>query len=134
LGGDESQSNAGHSAHEEQLFLLLSQETMSPQRSSKTLKFEGTIQGVQVTILVDSGSSHSFLSSNISQSLSGFSQMKQPVCVQVANGGTLTCASELLQASWQVQGYQFVSDFKVLSLPYYDIILGMDWLVANSPI
>jgi hypothetical protein len=32
-----------------------------------------------------------------------------------------------------IQGVQFSSDLKVLSLPYYDIIVGMDWLARHSP-
>jgi hypothetical protein len=37
------------------------------------------------------------------------------------------------QAVWNIQGVQFVTNLKVLSLPYYDIILGMDWLELHSP-
>jgi hypothetical protein len=28
---------------------------------------------------------------------------------------------------------EFISDFKLLPLPYYDIILGIDWLETQSP-
>jgi hypothetical protein len=41
--------------------------------------------------------------------------------------------SELLQAQWSIQGVSFVSDLKVLPLPYYDIIVGMDWLESHRP-
>jgi hypothetical protein len=34
---------------------------------------------------------------------------------------------------WEIQGYVFAGDLKVLPLKYYDIILGYDWLEAFSP-
>jgi len=36
-------------------------------------------------------------------------------------------------AAWSVQGYEFHSNLKVLSLGSYDMIIGMDWLEAFSP-
>jgi hypothetical protein len=35
-------------------------------------------------------------------------------------------ATELKQAKWIVQHIEFTSDFKLLPLPYYDVILGID--------
>lgn len=35
--------------------------------------------------------------------------------------------------AWQVQGYTFHTDLKVLPLPCYDMVLWMDWLSAFSP-
>lgn len=43
--------------------------------SSKTMKFVGAIQGIQLLILVDSGSSHSFVSAAIASRLSGVSDL-----------------------------------------------------------
>jgi hypothetical protein len=53
--------------------------------------------------------------------------------VRVADGGTITCDSELPQVEWSVQGHSFHSTFKVIPLGSFDIILGMDWLEAFSP-
>jgi hypothetical protein len=36
-------------------------------------------------------------------------------------------------AVWSIQGYEFHSNLKVLPLASYDMILGMDWLEAFSP-
>jgi hypothetical protein len=38
-----------------------------------------------------------------------------------------------LNANWAVQGYKFYSDFKVLPLQHFDVILGYDWLEQFSP-
>jgi hypothetical protein len=55
------------------------------------------------------------------------------LCVRVANGTVLQCSVELPQASWSVQDLNFCTTFKVLPLPFYDAILGMDWLEQLSP-
>jgi len=34
---------------------------------------------------------------------------------------------------WETQGCTFTSDVKVLHLQHYDMIIGMDWLEAFSP-
>lgn len=53
--------------------------------------------------------------------------------VKIADGGTLTCESELPMAKWTVQGHSFHSAFKILPLGTFDMIIGMEWLEAFSP-
>lgn len=59
--------------------------------------------------------------------------MPSSVQVQVADGARLNCFQQLIGAKWSVQHCTFTSDFRVLPLSSYDIILGMDWLVCHSP-
>lgn len=59
--------------------------------------------------------------------------MHQSVHVTVANGAKLSCTHELPQQIWGCQGHSFHTTFKIISLQGYDIILGMDWLTAYSP-
>ncbi|CAN6328732.1 unnamed protein product [Urochloa humidicola] len=118
---------------EEQLFLTLSVAAVSGIPYPKTLCLEGTIQDQQIRILVDSGSSHSFLSASLSSTMVDVSEVPDLVTVQVANGQRLICSQQLLQAKWSVGGYVFQSNLKILPLSSYDLILGMDWLEAHSP-
>jgi hypothetical protein len=37
------------------------------------------------------------------------------------------------QFIWWTQGHTFSTDARVLDLPHYDLILGMDWLETYSP-
>jgi hypothetical protein len=101
--------------------------------TSKSLRFWGSIQGHEVLVLVDSGSSNSFINTKFISLLSGISQLSHPIKVQVANGHVLYCAAELSQAKWSIQGVDFVFDLKILPLPFYDVIVGMDWFESNSP-
>jgi hypothetical protein len=93
----------------------------------------GYVQGKEVLILVDSGSTTSFITSKIAQTLQGVVTLEPPVQVKVANGSILTCLSSVLRCEWMTQGWVFYTDLKVLNLGSYDIILGMDWLMAHSP-
>jgi hypothetical protein len=45
----------------------------------------------------------------------------------------MQCPHQLLGASWSVQDYEFVSDFRVLDMSTYHLIVGMDWLSQHNP-
>jgi hypothetical protein len=51
----------------------------------------------------------------------------------LANGNSLHCSTQLADCIWSTQGVTFQTDFKVIPLQYYDIIVGMDWLENFSP-
>ena len=116
-----------------QLFVALSTAAFAGTDGPRTMCFFGSIQNHDVLILVDSGSSHSFLSSAIADKLPGVQLMPTPIRVQVANGDVVQCSSFLPSASWVLQGYNFASDLRVLPLQHFDLILGMDWLESFSP-
>lgn len=82
---------------------------------------------------MDSGSSHSFISTSVACQLSGSTPLKSPMHVVVANGARLVCTSELQNIQWTVDGYCFSTTFKILPLYCYDLILGMDWLESCNP-
>lgn len=116
-----------------QVMLHLSIAAVAGAAAPKTLCLTGAIQGHSISILVDSGSSHTFLSASLAQSLQGVQQLPQPVHVQVANGAILQCTSYILSTTWSVQGFSFTNDLKLLELSSFDMILGLDWLSGFSP-
>lgn len=91
--------------------------------AAQTLQFNGTLAERSVLILVDSGSSHSFISSSVASSLPGLCNLNHIMNVCVANGTILQCKYEILDVEWQVQGYRFHSTLRVLLLSSYDLIL-----------
>lgn len=113
--------------------MLLSQEVVSGKEVSRTLKFMGHIQGLEILILIDCGSSHTFLSDSIAQQLQGVEPLSNVISVQVANGGSQQCSAHLPLGKWSIRSCTFVSELKVLALPCFDMIVGMDWLEAFSP-
>lgn len=75
--------------------MLLSYAAMSGTASPRIVQFRGQLQGHQLVILIDSGSSHSFLSSAMASSLQNIHVLPQPMYVRVADGGSLCCNVEL---------------------------------------
>lgn len=58
-------------ASEGQLFVALSRDAVTGSSGCRTIRFAGSIQEKEVLILIDSGSSHSFISKHIADSLAG---------------------------------------------------------------
>lgn len=117
----------------EQLFVTISKSAWTGSTGRQTLKLNGSIQNHPLLILIDSGSSHTFLNDQLRPHLQGVTSMASTLQVQVANGAMVTCHYKLLQAQWQIQNCSFTSDISFLPLPYYDMVVGMDWLESFSP-
>ncbi|XP_040259896.1 uncharacterized protein [Aegilops tauschii subsp. strangulata] len=99
----------------------------------RTIRLQGKLQSQQVLMLVDSGSSHSFISSVLAAKLQGVRHSPKALKVKIADGGQLLCNQEITRCSWSVQGHKFCTDLKVLPLGCYDMIIGMDSLEEHSP-
>ncbi|WVZ67898.1 hypothetical protein U9M48_016915, partial [Paspalum notatum var. saurae] len=131
--GLELHSTATTDSEGEQLFLALSVDALSGSLSGMSFCLNGEIQQHAVLILVDSGSSHTFISSQLASRLTGINPVIVDLGVRVANGQVLQCTAQFSQLPWSAQGYSFHTDVKVLPLPTYDMILGLDWLESFSP-
>jgi hypothetical protein len=93
-----------------------------------------TLVGNQVClILVDSGSSASFVNANFVQRAALPTTQVTPVSVKVANGEMMQTQTQVSQLAWWMQGNTFYTDMRVLALGAYDAVLGMDWLKSHSP-
>lgn len=118
---------------ENQVFMLLSAAAVSGDVAPRTMQLRGFLGDLEVLILINSGSSHSFLSSSVASKVAGCIPLLQPMTVKIADGGTVRCEYEMPEAKWTVQGYSFQSALKVLPLGSFDLIIGMDWLEPFSP-
>jgi hypothetical protein len=113
--------------------LAVSLAAVQGNEANQTIKFQGLIQNIPVCILLDSGSSHSFIAARVASQLSVVTKLLAPVVVQVADGTRLKCSHQIKSACWSLQECVFITDLCVLDLPVYDIIVGMDWLSSYSP-
>jgi hypothetical protein len=86
-----------------QLFLTLSSAAVSAKRCDSTMRFWGVIQDQKVRILLDSRSSHTFVSSTLTSQLQGRTDCAKPVSVTVANGNRMLCQSKFKQLQWSIQ-------------------------------
>ncbi|CAD6264190.1 unnamed protein product [Miscanthus lutarioriparius] len=67
----------------------------------------GTVQGRSVTILMDSGSSCSFLSESLAVHLSGASQLNNTPKVRIADSSLVSCFLGFKTLQWEVQDTVF---------------------------
>jgi hypothetical protein len=92
-------------AQQDQLFLSIYDAALSGVSSPRTMTFAGSIQNIDISILVDSGSSNTFISSTLASKLKGVSPLQHSTNVQVANGHHLHCDAFIPQAEWVMAGY-----------------------------
>lgn len=120
-----------HSSDEE--ILMLSACAAQGIQGKKTIRLQGLLQNHEVLILVYSGSSRTFISDQLVTKLNLTVTPQAVMQVTVADGGKLSSHSSVSKVQWYTQGHTFTSDARVLAIPYYDLILGMDWLEQYSP-
>jgi hypothetical protein len=99
----------------------------------KTMRLHGLYGKQEILILIDSGSTTSFLSDNLVQRAQLQPTEAPPVTVAVANGQKMMSSQEVKEFIWLSQGHTFSTAVRVLPLKCYDLVLGMDWLENHSP-
>lgn len=102
-------------------------------QGKKTIRLAGKVQDRDILILIDSGSTGTFLSESTAALLKCPVQTVAPIQVTVANGDKVTSTQQVSQFTWWTQGHVFSTDVRILPLPFYDMVLGMDWLETHSP-
>lgn len=103
-------------------------------KSRKLLKFQGTLGGHLVMVMIDSGSSGNFVSSTFVQSHSIFvSHNHSPQAILLADGAQQLTQGTANSLNLQLGRYSESLDLTVLPLSGYDVILGMPWLEDHNP-
>lgn len=96
----------------------------SSEASTFTLRVK--IGECYTTALVDSGSTTTFMIPEVAL-LSGCKISNHlPIQVAIANGGLLASEAICHDCSYNIQGKVYISDFRLLCLKGYNIILGSD--------
>lgn len=88
----------------------------------------GKIGSKTIHILVDTGSSHNFLSDKLSKIMSTKVEEMQPLQVTVADGGKIQGTKMVKSFTWSMEGQNFSTDVILFPLMGCDLILGMQWL------
>ncbi|XP_072147882.1 uncharacterized protein [Setaria viridis] len=114
-------------------FCHLSLNAVAGTDSGEAMKLRALVHNKVMLILLDSGSSHSFVSSSFLDKCGITSTPMHPQQVKVANGDTLITSTQVHQLEWWIQGHTFHTDMKVLDIGAFDAILGYDWLNPHSP-
>lgn len=128
LQAEQMDNEAQYEDSDEDILMSISKLAVSGATTSRTVRLVAMIEDQEVLVLVDSGSSHSFLSDMVADKLKIVPQAIPAVKVRIANGGILQCDKQLANCVWCAQGQSFTTDLRILALGCYDMVLGMDWL------
>jgi len=114
-------------------FCQLSLNALTSTDTSNSIKLKTRVKNKIMLSLLDSGSSHSFVSAQFTQ-LAGLPTVSMsPRRVKLANGEWIVADKMVKQLEWYCQGHTLVADMIVLDMHPYDAILGFDWLQRHSP-
>jgi predicted aspartyl protease len=111
----------------------LSMNAISGTDADSTIQIPARVNNLTVLLLVDSGSTGSFLDAAMVSKLGLIPQSRSPIQVKVANGERLVCNSYIPKFTWHTHGVKFEHDMLVLDMGGYDAVLGMDWLKKFRP-
>ena len=93
-----------------------------------TMRIMGKIKNVEVVVLIDTGSTHNFISSQIVQNLQLPVLADPKVAVKGVTGEALPCQGRCRGFSLELPSYQTSSEFFVISMSGVDVVLGIEWL------
>ncbi|WVZ58022.1 LOW QUALITY PROTEIN: hypothetical protein U9M48_008336 [Paspalum notatum var. saurae] len=91
--------------------------------SNMTIKLKCHIHQQSALVLLDSGSSHNFLSEQQAVTLAPWKLLRNRVKFKLVDRGELLCTHEIVLCPWL--DHQFYTTFKILPLKCYDAILGI---------
>ncbi|MCO5566312.1 hypothetical protein L7F22_019989 [Adiantum nelumboides] len=102
-------------------------------RQYSILEAQGDYQGKSLTFLIDSGSSHSFISPSTVEHLhleplpTG-----RKLQVSLASGSIVSCEEQIVELPFHLEGHSTSQRLRVLKMGKFQGILGMDWLSENK--
>ncbi|KAL5552031.1 hypothetical protein UlMin_002207 [Ulmus minor] len=96
--------------------------------SAQTLKLQGMLNGKSVVVLIDSGASHSFISSRLVTELSIPFVSTEGYGVQVGDGTRFKLNGICKRVKLWIQGTWIEEDFLPFELGCIDVVLGVTWL------
>jgi hypothetical protein len=106
---------------------------MSSQDTLSCVKLKARVKDKVMIILMDSGSSHSFISSTFVQLAQLPTATIPAKRVKLANGAWMETTQQVSKLKWYCQGHTLTTDMVVIDMQPYDAILGYDWLKTHSP-
>ena len=91
-------------------------------------------EGKRFTLLIDSGSTHSFVSPKCVRNLELSRKPNTSFTVKIATGKRTKSLTTVGDLKFKLGGHDTHATFRVLPLGIYDGILGMDWLKEHDAI
>lgn len=111
----------------------LSFNALSGETAAGTIRFTGSIAGQRVQVLLDGGSSDTFIQPRLVKSLRLPVEAVSPFRVLVGNGHYLHGDSKIRELEMDIQGNPIRVTAHVLPVTGSDIVLGATWLATLGP-
>jgi hypothetical protein len=106
----------------------ISLDAVAGTQTSETVHLWALVGNQVMVLLIDSGSTHTFVTRSFAQRAGCQITEAPALSVKVANGQYMTSNSQVKGLQWWTQGHMFNTDMHVLDIGAYDAILGIDWL------
>ncbi|MCH84803.1 hypothetical protein A2U01_0005640, partial [Trifolium medium] len=112
----------------------MSMNAMKGNSGTGIIRFTGMIGNIEIQVLVDGGSSDTYLQPRIAQFLKVPIEPTPKFQVLVGNGQCLTVEGIVRQLHIQVQGHELIVPAYLLPVAGADLILGSSWLATLGDI
>lgn len=138
-GQDEEGEELWHDVAEEetpdtQEEVTLSVHAMEGKFGAETVRVIERHKNRKLIILIDSGSTHSFMDTRVAE------ELKIPVVemaampVTVADGRKTLSNSMTPAFKWKIHQHAFMFNFRLLEMGSFDVILRVNWMTSFNPI
>ncbi|KAD6795368.1 hypothetical protein E3N88_06264 [Mikania micrantha] len=104
------------------------------QSALTTMKLQGILGTAEVLILIDSGSTHNFISDKLVRDMKIITHFISPFGVQIGNGDILRCNQICKDISLQLLDLKISQDFYLFALGGADVVLGIQWLATLNTV
>ncbi|CAN6198913.1 unnamed protein product [Urochloa humidicola] len=128
----EEDTDASSDSTEEEVRISLN--AITGVQSGSTIQLATVVNGTALAALVDSGSTHSFISEDTARRI-GLTPAPRPgLTVGVANGDRILSSGVCKDVTVHIGQEQFIIDLFVIPLGGYELVLGCEWLKTLGPI
>ena len=99
----------------EEASAFLTMNALAGTSHTKSIKLRALVGNQVMLLLVDSGSSHTFIDQQLADKLQcATKKLPSKMKVKVANGQQMLCDTEVPGLEWRIQGHPFTTDMKVV--------------------
>lgn len=113
---------------------IISVLAISGVRTRETMQLCINISGTTFLALLDSGSSHNFITEEAAARTNLVLVPQGGMRVTVANGDCVESPGMFRDTPFSIDSEHFATDFYALPLAGYDVVLGTRWLATLGPI
>lgn len=100
----------------------------------ETIKVLGKVRKNTISILVHTGSTHSFLDPYSARKLGCELVHTDNISVTVVDGSRVNCNSKCPSFQWEMGEHHLILEMRILKLGGCDVVLGMDFMRKFGPI